>query len=71
MGAHSLIRLTTRAASPAERIVEFTDLKGNKGGLISIGHTDDGKTLIDIYRVDSGIEVRLPTGMKPAIVVTL
>jgi hypothetical protein len=46
-------------AAPGERIVEFKDDTADKGGLISFRRTDDGRLMVDVYRTDPGVVVRL------------
>jgi hypothetical protein len=43
--------------SPGERIVEFSSDVG--GGLIAFRVTSEGKLLVDVYRQDSTVEVRV------------
>lgn len=45
-----------RYSGPCERIAEFTTPSG-KGGLISIRERDDGRVIVCVYRVDSGVTV--------------
>ncbi len=40
-----------------ERIIEFTDPVTGKGGLISFARLDDGRLLLQPYRLDEGVEV--------------
>lgn len=49
-----------RYAGPDERIIEFTDPKLNKGGLIRFWRADDGTLRLDIYRCDPGVVVQPP-----------
>lgn len=44
-------------AAPGETISEFVFPSG-KGGLISLIQANDGKTIIELYQMDAGIEIR-------------
>lgn len=41
-----------------ERIVEFFDPETQKGGLIQFARMDDGRLMVQLYRLDEGVEVR-------------
>lgn len=46
-------------AAPGERIVEFMDAETGKGGLISFTRTDAGELVVNLYRLDAGVIVRV------------
>lgn len=47
-----------RYAGPRERIVEFSGSEG-KGGLISIREDERGQIVIEVYRADKGVFIRV------------
>ena len=51
-------------SSPGERIIEFSFPNGN-GGLISLSQPG-GRTIVEIYRTDQGIEIMGPERRKIA-----
>lgn len=52
-----------RYAGPDERIVEFSSPEG--GGLVSF-MVRDGKLIVDLYRLDDTVEVRVPGSAVPS-----
>ena len=53
-------------AGPNETIIEFSDGAGN-GGLISLRSADDGRLIVELYRVDEGVEIRAPLTRMPTV----
>lgn len=49
--------VASQYASPNERIIEFSDAKGN-GGLISLSTDEDGILNVYVYRCDDAVRVR-------------
>jgi hypothetical protein len=45
-------------AAPNEKIIEYS-VPGGPGGLIAFKVTDDGKLVIDLYRHDAEVEIRV------------
>ncbi len=50
---------------PTERIVEFSFPSG-QGGLISFRVMPSGTDIVEIYRIDNGVHVFMPTGKEAA-----
>jgi hypothetical protein len=48
-------------SGPGERIVEFSNniAADHKGGLIAFRNLDDGRLLVDVYRTDPKVDVRV------------
>ena len=46
-------------AGRGERIIEFFSDRAQAGGLISIREADDGRLIVDVYRHDDAVEVRV------------
>lgn len=47
-------------AADNERIVEFSDPRTGKGGLLSLRLMDDGTLYVEAYRLDEGVVVAAP-----------
>jgi hypothetical protein len=56
-----------RYSVPGESIFEFSAGRRGKrrGGLIAIRTGADGKVIVEVYRVDEGVDVRVSTDRLP------
>jgi hypothetical protein len=48
-------------ATPGERIVEYSNKKGD-GGLISFRENDEGDLIVELYRHDKSVTIRVGEG---------
>ena len=54
--------VANRYTGPDERVVEFSDRDLNLGGLISLRRRDDGKLIVQLYRLDDDVMVTVEAG---------